>query len=210
MQSFNADASANELGVFRFETGWIQAFPSADAPWPSGLIRQAMEVDPGFRLLWVVNVWRSPNEGIRKTGQYMIARHRLNPAVDAGFVRNPMLPTGPVAGVYQHPPFLAVDILDGRTETDYSKGKLPKFAPFTGRHVESLRKALWKRRNKSVEEQISAEVAEHEAAGEPERKRADKRRQRQEDAQPKRPDRVFVSSTLSRLRESAGYSVGAA
>lgn len=215
--TFNPDASAKDLGVHRFVTGWIQCGPGADAPWPSHNIRLVHEFDPKFRLMWVVNVWKTPNDGIVKTGNYMLARQVVNPTATGDWIKNPRLPIGSVHGVSYRGPFLAASILDARTSSEMQHGVIPKFKPFTGREVETMRAAMWLRNNKSLDER-EREASEAEAEAE---KRAERTMhkeaiyRRQYDGVQLRKlvgkaDRVYVSESLRKLREVAGVKVEAA
>lgn len=210
-QHFNGDATADELGTYRFVEGWVQCGPGADAPWPVEYIRHVHEFDPMFRLMWVVNVWKTPSERIEKTGQYMLARQVINPQSTKDWIKNPKLPIGPVGGVSYRPPFLSAMILDARTPEEMQKGVPPKFQPFTGVHVESMRAGMWFRNNKNVDrderERVEANaqaIAKNKAnlAAESRYRRVNDEYQIKH-AQG-RADRVYVSSTLQSLREAAG------
>jgi hypothetical protein len=208
-QYFNADSDANELGVHRFLDGWIQGFPPADGPWPVEMVKLVHEFDPKFRLMWVVNVWETPNKGIAKTGNYMIARQVINPVMTDEWIKNPVLPSRSSPAL--RAPFLSATILDARTDGEMQRGKLPKFEPFTRRHVESMRAAMWIRDN-STPDEVDRKV--NETLAEEERKadramHAEAIYRRQNDRVQNRQhhgacDRVYVSDTLKQLREAAG------
>lgn len=175
------------------------------------MIRLVHEFDPKFRLLYVVNAWKTPNDGVVKTQNYMLARQVVNPITSNDWIKNPMMPNGPVGGVYYRAPFLSAQILDARTNSEIQRGKLPKFEPFTRKHVESMRAALWLRENRTTDE-VEREIQETAAADERavDRKlHADAIYRRQNDWLQNRhvhgkADRVYVSSTLERLRAAAG------
>lgn len=216
-QYFNGDADANELGVHKFLDGWIQCFPPADGPWPVEMVRLAREFDPSFRLMWVVNAWETPNKGVVKTGNYMIARQVINPVMTDEWIKNPLTPSHSVGGVTYRAPFLSATILDARTDLEMQRGKLPKFEPFTRRHVESMRAAMWIRNNSTPDE---VERKADEVMAEEERKADREMHQeaiyrRQNDRVQNRSlhgacDRVYVSSSLVKLREAAGMTGEAA
>lgn len=213
--TFDGNASANELGVHRFVTGWVQGFPAVDGPWPVEYVKEVHEFDPSFRLLWVVNVWKTPNDGIVKTGGFMIARQVRNPVNTRDWIKHPRLSSHSVHGVKYQAPLLSADILDGLEDKDRQKGALPRFEPFTGRHVNTMRAALWFRNNKDTDraERERLELAAKAEFEADKKFKAEKAYERKNDAlwrNTKQGAAVYVSESLQKLRESAGFKVEAA
>jgi hypothetical protein len=212
--SESLDATANELGVYRHVGGWVQGYP--DGPWPTAKIQDVIAFDPAFRLLWVVNVWKTPNEGIVKTGSYMIGREVKNPYASREWIKGLRLSQYPVDGVRYTRQIMAANILDGLTDSERNAGKLPRFEPFTSRHVESLRKAIWQVKHVSQDEedaieQAAADEAEQKAFRQIAKDREDEKRERALHNRVKagRAARTFVSDTLVKLRETAGMPMEA-
>lgn len=208
-QTFNGNASANELGLHTRVSGCIKV--QGDEPFPQhyvDLIRQ--EIDPDFVPLWAETVWRTPNGGIVKTGCHVLARHVPHPRAGASTAKV-QLPAEPVYGIkYQHPIVVAV-ILDGLTEDERDRGDLPRYEPITRQVVESMRRAMWLRNNGSLEDRIRAfeEADALEEAAESKRVAQEiAYRQRHDSLRLRKvmgkADSVFVSESLVKLREAAG------
>jgi len=210
-QRFNPDASANELGVYRWLTGWYQCWSPAGFPDPEGFVRAMNRLDPGFRLLWVTNVWLSPNEGTVKTTSYALGRYVRDPHASVTLAARMLLPTHSRYGVRYRNPIVVADIRDGLTNAERSKGQLPRFEPMTGYLFRSMEKAIWLVRNEHPLETHERENREQDEARAKRRKglvsdldyRRAHDRVRLLKAQGK-ADRVFVSDTLRTLRAAAG------
>jgi hypothetical protein len=207
-------ANANELGVYRRLCGWVQGFPAVDTPWPVGRIAQVREFDPAFRLLLAVNVWKSPNDGLIKTQAYMIGREVKSPLRSKEWIRGALLSPYPIAGIRYTRFIMPATILDGLTTEERNLGQLPKFMPFTQGVVESLRKALWKVRNQSQEQEELEEAraeqkrkqqkAKSDAAELESARRENSLRAR---IQAGKAARVFMSDTLHQLRQASNMEV---
>lgn len=217
MATFDADATAKNLGVHTLVAGWYQCVPPADYPDPEGFVKAMLELDPGFRVLWVVNVWKTPNDGLRKTVSYAIGRHVRDPHSDTTLAAHLLLPTYPRYGIRYEEPIVIADIRDGLSTSERNKGVLPRFVPLTGIEYRSCQKALWLHRNKHTK-QVQREMEQQEA-DEQERAskalHAERAYERQHDSLRTRckagmAARTFVSDSLVKLRESAGYKVGEA
>jgi hypothetical protein len=207
------NATANELGAHRWVAGWVQAYP--EGPWPVGRIKDVMAFDPDFRLLWVTNVWKTPNDGIVKTGSFMTGREVKNPFASKAWIKRLRLSQHKVSGVRYTRFTMHSDILDGLTEEERNLGALPRFVPFTSQDVESLRRDFWRTRNMSQAEEEAeankaAEEAEHKALKAIVQDRDAEKRERALHNRVKagKAARTFVSDSLIKLREAAGISPG--
>jgi hypothetical protein len=209
--TFDADATANELGL-HVQLGYEIVAKSVAYPFPEHYARQIRaEIDPDFVPLWINKLWRTPNDGIVWTGHHMIARHVRHPRSSAPLVKHLRLPMHREYGIRYENPILEADILDGITETERNQGVLPRYEPFTGKHLRTMAYAMWARNNKEgarraqEQEQIAAAQI---AAGRKAQASELAYRRRHDDGRLNRVagkgDRVFVSDTLRQLRAAAG------
>ena len=145
---FNPAMSANELGLYTRIGAQISCVPDPVYPAPVHLVRQIRrEFDPGFIPLWCNIWWKSPNGGVVKTGHHMLARHVLHPRAHAPVIKGLLLPLTPTYGLVWRPPILLATILDGLSDEERNQGALPRYVPFDGSVVQSMRYAMHRRDN---------------------------------------------------------------
>ncbi len=211
MSGSYTNASANELGLHRRVGGRLCA-QSETYPFPEHYVRQIRrEIDPQFVPLWAETLWMTPNDGLVKTGCHVLARHVKHPKHRSMAARVEGMPIRSLYGIRYENPILVAAILDGLTDKDRDKGVIPKFEPITGQVIDSMRYAMWMRNNTSVDEQIAERERRAEEADKASTKSIASElayRRQHDDLRIRRAqgkaDRVYVSDTLTKLREAAG------
>lgn len=162
----DTDASANELGVYVLAGSQFSAIPPADYPQHEEYVRAILEMGSAYRPLWVTNFWRSPNGGVLRRCHHVMGHYQPNPTNPRRLLSGLLLPSHNLYGIEWRNPIYADDMLDGLTDFERTRtGKvLPRYEALSGGVVNGIRYYLWKKRNKSLEQQEIEENAALEQA----------------------------------------------
>ena len=159
LDGIGLDASANEMGCWRFKGGVASMVPHLDAPAYDRECKALWRLNPRFVPLWITNEYQSPNDGRVRVVNFGIGAE-VRGDIKQRPLRHVIRATSPVYGHRVTGAIVMYDILDGRTHQERQEGKLPAWEPITGKSLEFAEFKAWVDRHMSMLQQMDEQERE--------------------------------------------------